>query len=255
MLPGCETLRSRHEAPEIPAGRLLDLRGGQRPRPRQAVIAVSLWGLAGGESINFLRVFRAFRVMRLFKKLQSMRKILISLGACVKPVLSAFVILFILASVYAQVSQRRRRAQHPLPSFASGRVRPLNRCYSKHAPAPISSVFSPMPWSLPSIPSVDPLPTPLWPLSRSQVGYTFFGELRPEWFGCYSAAMITLTQASSGPRALFPAETALQGGQYGDPTTRTRAAGAGALHRGGGTDTGAVWRPPPWEKRLQKGRP
>ena len=69
----------------------------------QAVIAVSLWGLAGGGSIIFLRVFRAFRVMRLFKKLQPMRKILISLGACVKPVLSAFVILFILASIYAQV--------------------------------------------------------------------------------------------------------------------------------------------------------
>jgi hypothetical protein len=69
------------------------------------VIAVSLWGLAGGGSIIFLRVFRAFRVMRLFKKLQSMRKILISLGACFKPVLSAFVILFILASVYSQVAQ------------------------------------------------------------------------------------------------------------------------------------------------------
>ncbi len=66
---------------------------------------MSLWGLAGGGSINFLRVFRAFRVMRLFKKLQAMRKILISLGACVKPVLSAFLILFILASIYAQVAQ------------------------------------------------------------------------------------------------------------------------------------------------------
>jgi hypothetical protein len=72
-------------------------------RHAQAVIAVSLWGLAGGESFIFLRVFRAFRVMRLFKKLQPMRKILISLGACVKPVLGAFVILFILASIYAQV--------------------------------------------------------------------------------------------------------------------------------------------------------
>jgi hypothetical protein len=68
------------------------------------VILVSLWGLAGGGSIIFLRVFRSFRVMRLFKKLQSMRKILISLAACVKPVASAFVILFILASVYAQVA-------------------------------------------------------------------------------------------------------------------------------------------------------
>jgi hypothetical protein len=68
------------------------------------VIIVSLWGLAGGGSIIFLRVFRAFRVMRLFKKLQAMRKILISLGACVRPVLCAFVMLFILASVYAQVA-------------------------------------------------------------------------------------------------------------------------------------------------------
>jgi hypothetical protein len=32
-----------------------------------------------------------------------MRKILISLGACVPPVLSAFVMLFIMASIYAQV--------------------------------------------------------------------------------------------------------------------------------------------------------
>ncbi len=34
--------------------------------------------------------------------LPSMRKILISLGACVSPVLSAFVMLFIMASMYAQ---------------------------------------------------------------------------------------------------------------------------------------------------------
>jgi hypothetical protein len=74
-----------------------------RPAPRQGVVAVSLWGLLAGGSMNYLRVFRAFRVLRLFKKLQPMRKILISLGACVKPVLSAFVILFILASIYAQV--------------------------------------------------------------------------------------------------------------------------------------------------------
>jgi hypothetical protein len=80
----------------------------------QAVIAVSLWGLAGGGSIIFLRVFRAFRVMRLFKKLQPMRKILISLGACVKPVLSAFVILFILASIYAQVLSHGLAKKAPL---------------------------------------------------------------------------------------------------------------------------------------------
>jgi hypothetical protein len=35
--------------------------------------------------------------------LPSMRKILISLGACVSPVLSAFLMLFIMASMYAQV--------------------------------------------------------------------------------------------------------------------------------------------------------
>jgi hypothetical protein len=32
---------------------------------------------------------------------------------------------------------------------------------------------------------------------RPQIGYTFYGDLRPEWFGCYSAAMITLTQVWS----------------------------------------------------------
>ena len=67
-------------------------------------VATNTLLLAGG-SMNYLRVFRAFRVMRLFKKLQPMRKILISLGACVQPVASAFVILFILASVYAQVAR------------------------------------------------------------------------------------------------------------------------------------------------------
>ncbi len=34
----------------------------------------------------------------------SMRKILISLGACVTPVLSAFFMLFLMASMYAQVN-------------------------------------------------------------------------------------------------------------------------------------------------------
>jgi hypothetical protein len=86
----------------------------------QVVILVSLWGLAGGGSFIFLRVFRAFRVMRLFKKLQSMRKILISLGACVKPVLSAFVILFILASVYAQVSELCQTGQGLQPPTEAG---------------------------------------------------------------------------------------------------------------------------------------
>ncbi len=47
-------------------------------------------------------------------------------------------------------------------------------------------------------------PIPLPPLLTSllstirQIGYTFFGEMRPEWFGCYSAAMITLTQVLVG---------------------------------------------------------
>ncbi len=81
---------------------------------------MSLWGLAGGGSIIFLRVFRAFRVMRLFKKLQPMRKILISLGACVKPVASAFVILFILASVYAQVAGAFSLAMGGTPSVVQG---------------------------------------------------------------------------------------------------------------------------------------
>ncbi len=82
---------------------------------------MSLWGLLAGGSMNYLRVFRAFRVMRLFKKLQPMRKIIISLGACVKPVLSAFVILFILASIYAQVGSS---PQPPTPqrAWAGSRV-------------------------------------------------------------------------------------------------------------------------------------
>ncbi len=56
----------------------------------QGVIAVSLWGLTGNGSLTFLRVFRAFRVFKLVRKLSSMRKILISLGACVRPVRCAF---------------------------------------------------------------------------------------------------------------------------------------------------------------------
>ena len=27
-----------------------------------------------------------------------------------------------------------------------------------------------------------------------QIGYTIFLDTRPEWFGCYSAAMVTMTQ-------------------------------------------------------------
>ncbi len=95
---------------------------------------MSLWGLAGGGSIIFLRVFRAFRVMRLFKKLQPMRKILIPLGACVKPVASAFVILFILASIYAQV---------PFISHAAARgVQRPPECPGGAPCSPLRVVFS-----------------------------------------------------------------------------------------------------------------
>ncbi len=70
-----------------------------------------------------LRLFRAIRVLKLVRKLASMRKILISLGACVTPVLSAFFMLFIMASVYAQVPPpaarcRRRRRATPPPTTA-----------------------------------------------------------------------------------------------------------------------------------------
>jgi hypothetical protein len=37
-----------------------------------------------------------------------------------------------------------------------------------------------------------------------QVGVTFYGHIRPDWFGCYSFAMLTLLQVP----AMFSVDTA-----------------------------------------------
>jgi Ca2+-binding EF-hand superfamily protein len=53
--------------------------------------------------INVLRCVRVFRVLRICNKIKSLSRILISISASVAPVLSAFMLCFILISIYAIV--------------------------------------------------------------------------------------------------------------------------------------------------------
>ena len=63
-------------------------------------------GPAGGSgpNVNLLRLLRVFRVLRIFNKLESMRKILDAMMHSFAPVLSAFLLSFVLVSIYAIVA-------------------------------------------------------------------------------------------------------------------------------------------------------
>jgi hypothetical protein len=152
-----------------------------------------------------------------------MRKILISLGACVSPVLSAFVMLSIMASIYAQV----QLFTFPTLSF---KMSLLASCFllspfeSLNGPRLCPQallVLIPVPFSTSLSIGAPPPPTntltPNWPtivtysgilnwIQREltptfalvchslQVGYTFFGSDHPDLFGNYTASMLTLVQ-------------------------------------------------------------
>jgi len=69
------------------------------------VVTVSLVAYFGpdgtGGPIKTLRLMRAFRVMRLFGRLQSLRQIIASLTASLIPVCNAFLIMLLVTSIYA----------------------------------------------------------------------------------------------------------------------------------------------------------
>ena len=67
-----------------------------------AVVGLSLVGLAPlGLPVGMILATRAIRVVLLFRKLQSLRKLLTALSYSVLPMMNAFVIIFVIASVCA----------------------------------------------------------------------------------------------------------------------------------------------------------
>ena len=74
-----------------------------------AVVALSLIALGPVRMpINVLRSLRAFRVVRLFGRLGSLRDIVASLTAAITPVLNAFLIMFIVGSICGAPDPPRR---------------------------------------------------------------------------------------------------------------------------------------------------
>ena len=69
------------------------------------VVTVSMVAYLGpdgsGGPIKTLRLMRAFRVMRLFGRLQSLRQIISSLTASLIPMCNAFLIMLLVTSIYA----------------------------------------------------------------------------------------------------------------------------------------------------------
>ena len=51
--------------------------------------------------INALRVLRSFRVLRLFGRMESLKRIIFALTEAIIPVLNSFIILFLVASICA----------------------------------------------------------------------------------------------------------------------------------------------------------
>ena len=66
-----------------------------------SVISLTPADLGSATAIRSIRLLRAFRVLRLFKRLNEIRKIISALGQSIFPVANAFVILFLIMSVYA----------------------------------------------------------------------------------------------------------------------------------------------------------
>ena len=61
------------------------------------------------EPTGFVRVLRALRVIRLFGRFHSLRKIISAITLAIVPVLNVFVILFLLISIGAQQDDKARR--------------------------------------------------------------------------------------------------------------------------------------------------
>lgn len=66
-----------------------------------SVISLTPADLGSATAVRSVRLLRAFRVLRLFKRLNEIRKIISALGQSIFPVANAFVILFLIMSVYA----------------------------------------------------------------------------------------------------------------------------------------------------------
>lgn len=61
----------------------------------------TLTGMEDIPGLNTLRLMRAFRVLRLFGRLSSLRQIINALTAAILPVLNAFLIMLLVISIYA----------------------------------------------------------------------------------------------------------------------------------------------------------
>jgi hypothetical protein len=67
-----------------------------------AVVGLSLVGLAPvGLPVGMILATRAIRIVLLFRKLQSLRKLLTALSYSVLPMMNAFTVIFVIASICA----------------------------------------------------------------------------------------------------------------------------------------------------------
>ena len=76
-------------------------------------------------AVRAIRLLRAFRVMRLFGRLESIRKIISALGKSLIPVGNAFVIVLLIKSVYAIVGVNLFRESNPAAFGTWSRCAPL----------------------------------------------------------------------------------------------------------------------------------
>ena len=87
------------------------------------VVFVSLLAVGVNEipGISVLRLLRVFRVIRLFGRLKSLKKIINALAKSIIPVLNSFVILFLITCIYALIGVNffGKREPHLFGTFAS----------------------------------------------------------------------------------------------------------------------------------------
>jgi hypothetical protein len=183
--------------------------------------------------INVIRVLRAFRVIRLFGRLKSLKNIVGALTASILPVMNAFLILLIVASICENSpTTHPPQALPPPPRWSRSFPRlplllpaplPLPPSCRPFGPAagcagipslvlgagvvsppffacPVSAQLS-LPrtrtFVFPRLFSRDEKVTSLLP-PDSIMGVTFFGDLAPEAFGCFERAFLTVFGITAG---------------------------------------------------------
>ena len=97
--------------------------GGGRSWLDSFIVIMSLLSIVvTNEPTGFVRVLRALRVIRLFGRFHSLRKIISALSLAIVPVVNVFVILFLLISIGAPRAQAGLRAKGLEQACGSGSI-------------------------------------------------------------------------------------------------------------------------------------